>query len=521
MNQNPPKHTGTPGRPPSPTRPEDIHKQVKPPMIASAAAPKPVTAGPETTIKPSPAHGVATQAAQSEAKPAPPSKELHTSPPVTKAVTHATTEPQQSAKKATSGQTQTAASTVRPAVSAIATDGQLKSATAEKPVPSVPKNSSSNMPAAAANAGIVETRAYLPGSEQLGVMYPRATTLSEAVTGQARMSEAMLDAMQGGSVLDTTLPVEPFSKARPSIQQVRFPTPYPPTPQDSIDDQSGAGIRDVDAIEVFKRRRASISSDSDTSSVMQQIAGRHAARKSIRAKPENIDEEHLLSKGERPLRSSLRSDGGAKRKKGVKFCDADGTELAAVRIYFDQDEAPEVPLYATAYLNLDEIYNPIPEERSDQKVLRPSFSQPGAAPDFMGRVHMNKVALEFCLVSDTEMNVTGTVRVANIAFNKSVTIRYTTDQWKHTTEVKANYVYYSHDGATDRFSFVIQLPTTFGPGQQFQFAVKYEAGTETFWDNNFGQNYKVECFTREMLQLAANSSYLSSIHPTFTWLQYL
>lgn len=42
------------------------------------------------------------------------------------------------------------------------------------------------------------------------------------------------------------------------------------------------------------------------------------------------------------------------------------------------------------------------------------------------------MTLEFCVAHDEDMTLSGTVRVANIAFHKSVFIRYTLDRWKTT-----------------------------------------------------------------------------------------
>lgn len=64
-----------------------------------------------------------------------------------------------------------------------------------------------------------------------------------------------------------------------------------------------------------------------------------------------------------------------------------------------QEEAPEVPLYATAYLRLDdhvEVNNGNKEHASSAKerrckFIRTCFTQPGALPDFISRVRHHKV----------------------------------------------------------------------------------------------------------------------------------
>lgn len=59
------------------------------------------------------------------------------------------------------------------------------------------------------------------------------------------------------------------------------------------------------------------------------------------------------------------------------------------------------------------------------------FQQPGGMPDFLERVKENQVCLENALVTDpVNLSVSGTVRVRNLDFNKSVHVRYTLDSWK-------------------------------------------------------------------------------------------
>jgi len=43
-----------------------------------------------------------------------------------------------------------------------------------------------------------------------------------------------------------------------------------------------------------------------------------------------------------------------------------------------------------------------------------------------------QVKLEFCVAHDVDMSLSGTVRVINVSFHKSVFIRYTLNRWKST-----------------------------------------------------------------------------------------
>jgi len=110
-----------------------------------------------------------------------------------------------------------------------------------------------------------------------------------------------------------------------------------------------------------------------------------------------------------------------------------------------------------------------------------------------------KVALENCVACNDRgdwLTVSGVVRVANVAFDKQLTIRYSVDGWTTPAhEVVASYLPGSNDGATDRFAFVLEpAPSlTAVAGARLEFALEYKAGTETFWDNNAGTNYGVDC----------------------------
>lgn len=135
-----------------------------------------------------------------------------------------------------------------------------------------------------------------------------------------------------------------------------------------------------------------------------------------------------------------------------------------------------------------------------------------------------QVALENCVALTDEHNpltISGIVRVANIAYDKRVHIRWTADGWTSlaspadsgTHEVLANYLPGSSDGCTDRFAFVIH-PTpevvdvlhrraeavtagTVSPpaaAPRLEFVISYEAGGAggaKHWDNNSGRNYGI------------------------------
>jgi len=163
-------------------------------------------------------------------------------------------------------------------------------------------------------------------------------------------------------------------------------------------------------------------------------------------------------------------------------------------------------LYATAYLNILDDEPPVATP-VNTPVLRISFSQPGQSPQFLKRVQQDKVSLQSCLISDTDNSVSGTVRVANISFHKRVKIQYTIDGWKTVQEITCGFIHYASDGVSDQFDFVINLASPLKIGGHLDFCVVYEVGdNDRYWDNNSGQNYRIDCVTMDMIYQEMNST---------------
>ena len=115
------------------------------------------------------------------------------------------------------------------------------------------------------------------------------------------------------------------------------------------------------------------------------------------------------------------------------------------------------------------------------------FTQPGGASNFFDTVVSKKVSLENAYM-ETSSSIGGIVRVLNIDYHKSVTVRWTVNDWSTFTEVGATYVPGSSDGFSDKFSFrlgVGSLPI----GSRIQFCLRYNSSGAEFWDSNNGANY--------------------------------
>uniref|UniRef100_A0A3B4DMY7 CBM21 domain-containing protein n=1 Tax=Pygocentrus nattereri TaxID=42514 RepID=A0A3B4DMY7_PYGNA len=198
----------------------------------------------------------------------------------------------------------------------------------------------------------------------------------------------------------------------------------------------------------------------------------------------------LPSPAERARLEIARSRSPNSQKK-VRFADSLGLELISVK-HFDDADVPEIPERVmdkfrkarALHLNNFEASN-----GSAQSVfMELLFTNPGASADFIERVKELKVSLE--RVNADEFCLSGLVRVLNMAFEKSVGLRYTLNNWSTFVDAPATYVPHSSDGLTDKFSFKIVTPFL-EAGGTLQFAIKYLVDGHEFWDNNDGDNYKV------------------------------
>jgi protein phosphatase 1 regulatory subunit 3A/B/C/D/E len=210
------------------------------------------------------------------------------------------------------------------------------------------------------------------------------------------------------------------------------------------------------------------------------------------------------------LKTGKTPPGTPHRKKFVRFADALGLDLESVR-HIITDDLPVVPQSAFGALKLDDKSdqpfgnsNQIPwflqKQNKSISQSRPNlmleFIQPSSLLNFMDRVRNNKVCLENCIVSNSagNLSITCVIRVLNISFEKSVTLRYTSNEWLTFNEALASYIPNSCDGFSDKFT--VNFSVSAGgyyltPGQRLLFAIKYIANTEEYWDNNMGLNYSL------------------------------
>ncbi|KAM0418928.1 hypothetical protein ACHAPT_012193 [Fusarium lateritium] len=128
------------------------------------------------------------------------------------------------------------------------------------------------------------------------------------------------------------------------------------------------------------------------------------------------------------------------------------------------------------------------------------------------------VRLEKVWLSNDQKTLLGSVAVANIAFQKSVTCRFTLDYWKTTSEVAADYSHEIRPRETplghDRFTFSIKLADTANLESKTLFlCVRYAVNGLDYWDNNDSSNFQVDFRKKHLPQNGKNNFQGASSRP--------
>lgn len=221
----------------------------------------------------------------------------------------------------------------------------------------------------------------------------------------------------------------------------------------------------------------------------------HSEEDNFVARPQRVRRCSSLKTGKTP-------PGTPGRKKYVRFADVLGLDLADVKTFMD--EIPVVPrsAYEDLLVTPDDDSDDVGINETDsspfggpsvQKILVPLFLQPGGVPGFLDLVREQSVCLENVMVTDPIcLTISGTVRVRNLDFNKSVHVRYTLDSWQTYSDFQAMYIPNSCDGFSDKFSFTI-FGNSLQIGQRIEMAVRFSCKGDHFWDSNSGANYCFQC----------------------------
>ncbi|XP_071556803.1 protein phosphatase 1 regulatory subunit 3C isoform X1 [Temnothorax nylanderi] len=203
-----------------------------------------------------------------------------------------------------------------------------------------------------------------------------------------------------------------------------------------------------------------------------------------------------LSTGSLSLDSLRNNDG--KQKKRVVFADDRGRPLTQVRVMSEPSNVP--PLWSTAYVagltgGLLGISKDQSQEATQDNTPPWQVTFPQPASDYLAfrrKLDQDNVSLENVIVRESEQCLVGTVKVRNLAYDKEIVVRASSDNWSTHEDVHCTYVAQPGSPGSlilyDTFRFRLTLPVA---SDIIEFCVRYRTEAKESWDNNEGKNYLI------------------------------
>jgi len=174
--------------------------------------------------------------------------------------------------------------------------------------------------------------------------------------------------------------------------------------------------------------------------------------------------------------------------------------LEHVRHFNFQEKPAAVSATSSPVEQLAHHGYPFPgEDRMEWDIELPNFPADSPARKAL------PVRLERTYMSTDKQSLLGSIAVANLAFQKSVVVRFTLDYWRTVSEVTAEF---SNDvrrrqkeDGMDRFTFCIGLGDQVNLHKKtLFFCVRYTVAGQEFWDNNNGLNFQVDFKQKKVVQ---------------------
>ncbi|XGW32955.1 hypothetical protein V3C99_017456 [Haemonchus contortus] len=181
-----------------------------------------------------------------------------------------------------------------------------------------------------------------------------------------------------------------------------------------------------------------------------------------------------------------------KTQKSVRFADDCGQELYSVRVMTEpSDYPPQINPSVLRRLRGDSYVEEAPHS-DPVPTWNLLFKQPASEyVRFRETLAKDRVSLENVVVKPDSSKIVGTIKVSNIAFEKKVFVRYTTNNWQSYMDRQATYQP-STSKVYDTFTFEVELPKATDKAKRLEFCICYIANGCEHWDSNGGENYKLE-----------------------------
>ncbi|GAA5997922.1 hypothetical protein JCM5350_001522 [Sporobolomyces pararoseus] len=222
-----------------------------------------------------------------------------------------------------------------------------------------------------------------------------------------------------------------------------------------------------------------------------------------------VDDEHpsrkptmmVRKKSGELVRPSLKTDG--MRRDFSKPRSAPATPICPKYVHFDtQLEHVKHFLAQQRPAAVSRTGSPVETETEDEPEAFPfpamATAQAGKVKLILPNFPARPPTENDCYVESLEMasdgkSIRGIVRVKNLSFEKWVAVRFTLDHWQTVSEVSADH-HESMGQGSDRFIFTIKLQDLLARIEEktMYLAVRYTTAGREIWDNNDGQNYRIE-----------------------------
>jgi len=187
-------------------------------------------------------------------------------------------------------------------------------------------------------------------------------------------------------------------------------------------------------------------------------------------------------------------------KRRVTFADAHGRPLFVEKIFTEAPDEP--PQMRSDRLNgiMERLRLNLPADaNAPTKTFEFSFPQPMSDYlRFKEKLDRDFVSLENIVCR--HRSILGTIKVKNVSFEKSVTVRVTYNGWKTYEDIDADFIKNAYEGDwTNTFKFSAMVPPSYDTNKSIEFCIKYSTPARDYWDNNSGDNYRLICVNPALL----------------------
>jgi protein phosphatase 1 regulatory subunit 3A/B/C/D/E len=175
-------------------------------------------------------------------------------------------------------------------------------------------------------------------------------------------------------------------------------------------------------------------------------------------------------------------------RKSVHFADTKGLALVSTFFFTAEKTSLETVREREQFGRITKAFRKLRQAKGERVNRLLNYKSPVPTREFEENIQKNNVCLEktYC----NRNGVYGRIQVKNIAYEKDVTVRSTFDSWATWEDQTANYIPGASVGDSDTFFFHIAPPVSTAE-QRMEFAICYRVNGKTFWDNNFGDNYRL------------------------------